>query len=62
VTPDYPVGPAAKALFDKSDPVLAYSAGLLGAKITAEDAGKFYFLTKKTEDDEKEENSDEGDK
>jgi len=61
VTPDYPVGPTAKALFDKSDPVLAYSAGLLGAKITTEDAGQFYFLTKKTEDDEEEENSDEGD-
>lgn len=61
VIPDHPVGPTGKALFEKSDPVLTYSAGLLGAKITSEDAGKFYFLTKKTEADEDEENSDEGD-
>ncbi len=59
VIPDYPVGPTGKALFDKSDPILAYAAGLLGAKISGEDAGKFYFLTKKAEDEDEEE-SDEG--
>jgi carboxyl-terminal processing protease len=59
VIPDYRVGPAAKALFEKSDPVLAFSAKLFGANITAEDAGKFYFLSKKTEDDEEQENSGE---
>ena len=59
VIPDYPVGPMGKALFDKSDPVLAYSAGLLGTEISEADAGKFYFLTKKAEDEDAEE-SDEG--
>lgn len=59
VIPDYRVGPAAKALFEKSDPILAFSAKLFGANITAEDAGKFYFLSKKTEDDEEQENSGE---
>lgn len=59
VIPDYPVGPTGKALFEKTDPVLSYSAGLLGAKLTPEDAGKFYFLTKKSEDAD-EEPSDEG--
>jgi C-terminal processing protease CtpA/Prc len=54
VIPDYPVGPTGKALFEKTDPVLAYSAELLGAKLTAEDAGKFYFLTKKPEEADEE--------
>jgi C-terminal processing protease CtpA/Prc len=60
VIPDYPVGPTGKALFEKTDPVLAFSAELLGTKLTAEDAGKFYFLTKKPEEAD-EEVSDEGD-
>lgn len=59
VIPDYPVGPTGSALFKKTDPILSYSAGLLGAKITAEDAGNFYFLTKKVEDEDEEE-SEEG--
>lgn len=54
VIPDFPVGPTGKALFEKTDPVLAYSATLLGAKLTPEDAGKFYFLTKKPEESDKE--------
>ena len=60
VIPDYPVGPTGKALFEKTDPVLAFSAELLGTKLTAEDAGKFYFLTKKPEEAD-EEVSGEGD-
>jgi len=54
VIPDYPVGPTAQALFAKTDPVLAYSAELLGIKLTVEDAGKFYFLTKKPEEADEE--------
>jgi C-terminal processing protease CtpA/Prc len=58
VIPDYPVGPTGKALFDKTDPILAYSLGLLGANITEEEAGKFYFLTKKAEDEDEEESEE----
>jgi len=61
VIPDYPLGPTGKALFEKSDPILAYAAGLLGAKITEKDAGKFYFLAAKAEDEETEENTEEKD-
>lgn len=50
VIPDYPVGPSGKALFEKSDPVLAYSAGLFGIDLSPENAGKFYFISKKPED------------
>lgn len=55
VIPDRPVGPTGKALFDKSDPVLAYAAELLGVEISDQDAGKFSFLTSKAEDEEEEE-------
>ncbi len=58
VIPDHPVGPAGRALFEKSDPVLAFSAQLLGTNMTSDEAGKFYFLTKKTEDEDDEENDD----
>ncbi len=61
VIPDYPVGPNGEALLKKTDPVLAYSAELLGAKLTPEDAGKFYFLAKKPEEED-EGNSDTEDK
>jgi len=60
VIPDYPVGPTGKALFDKTDPILAYAAELFGAKMTAEEAGKFYFLIKKEENEDAEENSGDG--
>jgi carboxyl-terminal processing protease len=59
VIPDYPVGPTGKALAERNDPVLAYAAELLKAKLSPEEAGKFYFLTKKAEDEDAEE-SDEG--
>jgi len=52
VIPDHPVGPTGRALFEKADPVLAFAAGLLGAKISDEEAGKFYFLIPKPEADE----------
>ncbi len=57
VIPDYAVGPSGKALFEKSDPILAYSAQLLGAKITSEEAGNFSFMSQNSEDDD----NDEGD-
>jgi C-terminal peptidase prc len=52
VIPDYPVGPTAEALAEKSDPVLAYSANLLGAKLSAAEAGKLYFITEPVENEE----------
>lgn len=61
VIPDYAVGPSGKALFDKSDPVLAYCAGLFGINLSPEDAGKFYFISKKPEDTD-DENSGSDDK
>lgn len=54
VIPDYPVGPTGSALLSKSDPILSYAASLFGSKISSEDAGKFYFITKKPEDDDAE--------
>ena len=59
VVPDHPVGPTAAALANKNDPVLAYAAELLGAKITSEAAGKLEFLFKRTEDDDAEETGEE---
>jgi C-terminal processing protease CtpA/Prc len=66
VIPDHLVGPTPEALIGRSDPILAYSAGLMGAKITPEDAGKLQFLWKKPEtgdedddnDNDKDDNSD----
>ncbi|MGI8410532.1 MAG: S41 family peptidase [Pyrinomonadaceae bacterium] len=49
VIPDYLVGPTGTALFAKTDPVLSYAASLFGAKISAEEAGQFYFITSKPE-------------
>lgn len=51
VLPDHPVGPTSEALDLRNDPVLAYAAGLLGTKISPEEAGKFEFLFKKSEID-----------
>jgi C-terminal processing protease CtpA/Prc len=58
VIPDYPIGPSGKALAANADAVLAYSAALFGAKLSPEDAGKYYFLTKKPEDEDKEIDAD----
>lgn len=49
VIPDYLVGPTPEALIERNDPVLAYSAKLMGAKITPAEAGKLQFLWKKPE-------------
>lgn len=50
VTPDELIGPSQVGLIMGSDPAFALAAGLLKAKITPEDAGKFYFLTPKPEE------------
>jgi C-terminal processing protease CtpA/Prc len=42
VTPDEVVLPSAADLASGRDPVLAYAAGRLGVKLTAEDAGKMF--------------------
>jgi carboxyl-terminal processing protease len=52
VIPDHPVGPTAAALANRSDPVLAFASGLMGAKISPEAAGKFEFLFKNAEDED----------
>ena len=59
VMPDHPVGPTSQALLQRNDPVLAFAAELLGARITPEIAGKFDFLHKKTEDDDDDDAEDE---
>lgn len=51
ITPDVPVLPTALALSQKTDPVLAYAAARLGAELTPEKAGSYYFLTTKEEDE-----------
>lgn len=60
VIPDHPLGPTRQALIKGNDPILAFAAGLLNARLTPEDAGKFYFITTKPEDDD--EPSNDGDK
>jgi C-terminal processing protease CtpA/Prc len=52
VVPDEVLQPTGLALKMKLDAVLAYAAMKLGAQLTAEEAGKFYFITEKDEDDE----------
>lgn len=52
VIPDKPIGPTGLALANKADPVLARAATMVGAKLTPEEAGKFYFMTKKEEDED----------
>jgi C-terminal processing protease CtpA/Prc len=58
VLPDHPVGPTGVALAQRNDPVLAFAADLLGARISSDDAGKLEFLFKKSEDDVDEESED----
>ena len=52
VVPDEVVVPTGLALSKRYDPVLAYAAAKMGASITEEEAGKYYFLATKPEDDE----------
>ncbi|HBR58672.1 MAG TPA: hypothetical protein DEA22_14585 [Blastocatellia bacterium] len=61
VVPDLPIGPSQYALANKNDPILAYAAGLMGAKITERAAGELHFLMPKTEDDDDEKASQDGD-
>ena len=58
VIPDEAIGPSGLGLASKADPVLAYAATMLKAKLTPELAGKFYFLTEKQEDAEEAELED----
>lgn len=58
VKPDLLIGPTAIALANKYDPILAYAAELLGAKISSEDAGKLDFLFTKTESDDDDDDKD----
>lgn len=55
VRPDVPVVPTGLALAKKADPVLAHAASMLGAELTPEKAGQFYFMSAKPEgeDDDK---------
>jgi len=50
VTPDILIGPSPLALAQHGDPVLAYAAGLLGTKLTPEQAGEIHFLIPKAEE------------
>ena len=52
VTPDEVLQPLAIAFKMKMDAVLAYAAVKMGATLTPEDAGKFYFITEKDEDND----------
>ncbi len=47
VIPDEVLHPAGVAFKERMDPVLAYVATKMGATLSAEDAGKFYFITDK---------------
>lgn len=62
VIPDHPFGPTQQALIRGTDPILAFAAGLVNARLTPEDAGKFYFITRRHESDDDDEESDKGDK
>lgn len=59
VVPDYAVVPNALALSKKMDPILAYAATIMGAEITAEKAGEFYFITQKDDDEDLESDGEE---
>jgi len=52
VIPDEAIGPTRLALASKVDPILARAATMLGANLSPEQAGKFYFIAKKDEDEE----------
>lgn len=58
VIPDHPFGPTQQALIRGTDPILAFAAGLVNARLTPEDAGKFYFITRRHESDDDDEESD----
>ncbi|PYT00134.1 MAG: hypothetical protein DMF63_09200 [Acidobacteria bacterium] len=51
VTPDMVLQPSGKALFEKTDPLLAFAAKRMGSELTPEKAGTFHFLLPKDEDE-----------
>lgn len=60
VIPDLPIGPTQRALAAKTDPILAYAVGLLGAQISDKEAGDLHFIIPKEEgEDEKSDNGNE---
>ena len=52
VRPDVSAVPTPLALAQRTDPVLAHAATMLGASLTPEKAGEFYFIGEKPEGDE----------
>lgn len=52
VIPDYLVGPSQHALIDRTDPILAYAAGLMNVQLSPEGAAKLEFLITPEEDEE----------
>ena len=44
VIPDKGLVPTTRALAEKADPLLAYSVSAFGVRLSAEDAGKYYFM------------------
>lgn len=59
VIPDTPVVPNGLALSKKMDAILAYAATTLGADLSPEEAGKFYFITQKDDDEDLDNDSEE---
>ena len=55
VIPDEVLQPTAAGLAKKTDPVLAYAALKLGAEVSPEQAGSYYFMTPKDESEEDDE-------
>lgn len=58
IIPDEVLQPVGLALKLKTDAVLAYTAAKFGVTISPEDAGKFYFITEKDEDDDSDSGND----
>lgn len=59
VLPDESIVPTGLALRLKVDPVLSHAATKLGANLTPEKAGEFYFITRKDEDEAEDDDEDE---
>jgi C-terminal processing protease CtpA/Prc len=55
VLPDEAIAPTGLALRVKVDPILSLAATRLGAKLTPEQAGQFYFIITKDEDEDEDE-------
>ena len=58
VIPDVPIIPNGSALSKKLDPILGYAATVFGAELTPEEAGKFYFITQKDDDEDVDEDDE----